>query len=90
MYLKGAGGGLAQVFFFKVFFLLLTVDTFTSDSTDNSSIRSSKNSKVKVFLNFFYLLMVGSGKVITDPNPEGPKTYGSGTLITSYIKVITV
>jgi hypothetical protein len=31
--------------------------------------------------------MVGSGKVITDPDPEDPKTYGSGTLVTAYIKV---
>jgi hypothetical protein len=59
-------------------YYLLTEGTFTSVFTDNKQIRSHKIVEIRVFLNFFCLLMEGSGprsgsvQIITDPDPGGP------------------
>jgi hypothetical protein len=64
-------------FFSKLFCLLLSVGTFTSVRKDKKSAEN------KVFINFFACLWKDPDtyKIITDPDPGGPKTYGSGTLM---------
>ncbi len=73
-----------NLFFPKFFCLLLFEDTFTSFFRDKKSKKSQKTVGIKVFLTIFawwkkdpdpYLLL-------TDPDPGGPKTYGSYGYVT--------
>ncbi len=66
----------------KFFCFLLTLSTFTSVFKDKKLLRSHNTFEMKVFLHFFFcLLMEGSGssygsvKIVTYPDPGGPKTY---------------
>jgi hypothetical protein len=56
--------------FFKSFCLLLTVATFTTVLTVNTSLRSHKTVEIRVSLNLFACRW-------KDPDPGGLKTYGS-------------
>ncbi len=60
---------------FNVFCLLLSVGTLHLHQS-SKKIRSHTTVEIKFFLNFFAYRW-------KDPNPGGPKTYGSGTLIAS-------
>jgi hypothetical protein len=56
-------------------FLLIAYGTFTSVFKDNKFLKSHNRVQIN-FFKFFLLFMVGSGsvKIITDPDPDGPKT----------------
>jgi hypothetical protein len=67
-------------YFFSFFaHYLHTVAPFTPVFKDNKPLRSTKQLKSRFFLNFIAWPMEGSGSVqiITDPDPGGPKSYGS-------------
>ncbi len=53
--------------------VLLTLGIFTSLFKDNKSWRGHKTIEIKVFLNFFCLLMEGSASVQLITDPDGPK-----------------
>jgi hypothetical protein len=63
-------------FFYNFFCILFFNGSFTSVFN-----RSHKTVEIKGFSYFFCLIMEGSGsiQITTDPDPEGPRTYGSGS-----------
>jgi hypothetical protein len=69
-----------KLIFLTLFAFLPTVGTLTSVFNDNKSIRSHKTVEIKVFLNLLldYLrIQIRTIQIIADPDPGGPKTYGS-------------
>ncbi len=71
-------------FFFCSF---LTVGTFTAVFKDNKSIRNHKTAEIRVLFSLDNgMIRIRTNKIITSPNPGGPKSYGSygsgsGTLL---------
>jgi hypothetical protein len=74
----------------KLFCLLLFKGTFASFFTNKRSLRSHKTVEIKVFLTIFAWWWDNPDPHIwlTDPDPGGPKTCGSGTLLCTYIYMV--
>jgi hypothetical protein len=72
---------LQKLIFKQFFFLLLFEDTFTSFFKDKKYKRSNKTVGFKVFLNFFacWEKDLDPDLWLMNPDPGGPKTYGSGS-----------
>ncbi len=80
-----------KISFFASYFL--KVCTFTSVFKEKKSKRSHNVMEIKVFPYLFCLLMEGSGSLqkLTNPDPGGPKTSGSTTLLfTLFLKKILI
>jgi hypothetical protein len=80
-----------KLFFLRFCCLLLFEDTFISVFKDKKPLRSHKKVETKVFLSVLLDEGCGSGfrsvQIMTDPDPGGPKTYGSESGSTTLARV---